>query len=141
MSTPDFEPREGGVKIVFDVVEADVDEVVRTAHDAGFDVRHYYPSDKPRRGGSAPGFVRLGAERAMHEFTEAEQAHIVAAFDAAQKAADFASTRVGTEVWTAGKRSGPAGVRKPRRPRPIVESGAAAEPSQATPDAVWRPLW
>ena len=136
MGTGDFDPREGGVKIVFDVAEADVAEIVRTVRAAGFDVRHYYPSDKPRRGGSAPGLVRLGAERAMHEFTEAEQARIVAAFDAAQSVAGFACARVGTDVWTAGNRNGPSGVREPRRPRPIIESGAAAEPIQAAPDAV-----
>jgi hypothetical protein len=49
-----FVPREGGVKVVFDVQEDVVAE------------REHLP------GGAATGWVRLGAEP-MHEFTEAEQ--------------------------------------------------------------------
>jgi len=81
-----FEPREGGVKIVFDVWEADVAEVTRTVTATGFDVRRYYDPDiEHDRGGSAPDWIRLGAERPMREFTHAEEERIVAAFDAAQR--------------------------------------------------------
>lgn len=38
VTMPDFEPVEGGVKIVFDVPESAVEHVVRTVGEAGFDV-------------------------------------------------------------------------------------------------------
>jgi hypothetical protein len=105
MTMPDFTPRQGGVKIVFDVPEHAVEQIVHTVGEAGFDVRRYY-ADRPeldrRPGGSAPGYVRMGAERRCQNFTDAEQAVIVAAFDAVQARAGFACTRTGVDVWTAG---------------------------------------
>ena len=102
---PDFEPAEGGVKIVFDVPENAVDQIVRTVGEAGFDVRRYYarqPALEHGLGGSVPGYVRMGAERQCREFSDAEQAAIVSAFDAVQARTGFACTRVGVDVWTAG---------------------------------------
>jgi hypothetical protein len=105
MAMPDFEPLEGGVKIVFDVPESAVEQVVRTVGEAGFDVRRYYaghPELEHGLGGSAPGYVRMGAERQCQEFSDAEQAAIVAAFDAVQARTGFVCTRAGVDVWTAG---------------------------------------
>jgi hypothetical protein len=103
VSTGQFEPRAGGVKVVFDVEEAVADHVARTVGAAGFEVRRYYvPGHEPRRGGAAPGCVRLGAERALQEFTETEQDSVVAAFESVQGRAGFACTRIGVDSWTAG---------------------------------------
>jgi hypothetical protein len=122
----DFEPRDGGVKIVFDVPETVVEDVVPAVRAAGFDVhRYYHPDDEHRPGGSAPGHVRLGAARAMHEFTQAEQDAIVAAFDEVEARAGFVCSRVGVDTWTSGGHDGTAGVREPRRPRPLADEGAA----------------
>ena len=120
-----FDPREGGVKIVFDVPEQDVDSVVVQVAAAGFGVRRYYPDDEPRRGGPQPGDVRLGAERAMTEFTDAEVEAIVADFDAVQARTGFGCRRIGTDTWTAGG-GGPAGDREPRDPLPRTGVGSAA---------------
>lgn len=123
---PTFEPREGGVKIVFDVMESVADDVAQTVRGAGFDVRRYYqPEDEHGPGGSAPGYQRLGAERPMRTFTEAEQATIVAAFDDTQAQTGFTCSRVGVDVWTAGDHAGPAGVHEPRRPKPVADNGRA----------------
>lgn len=71
---PAFDPREGGVKVVFDVPEDVVDDAVREITAAGFAVGRYYSGEAEHRvGGSAPGWIRLGAERPMLEFTDAEQ--------------------------------------------------------------------
>lgn len=130
MDVPAFSPLQGGVKIVFDVPAAAVEQASRTVAAAGFDVGRYYePGHEPGLGGAAAGFVRLGAERSMHEFTSAEQAQIVAAFDAGQLAAGFDCVRIGVDVWTAGNHDGPAGVREPRRPRPLVGTGTPAAPA------------
>lgn len=124
-----FKPREGGVKIVFDLPEAATDDAVRSIAVAGFEVRRYYaPEDEHRRGGSSPGRIRLGAERAMTEFTDAEQDAIVAEFDLACAASAIDCDRQGIDVWTAGGGDGSAGVREPRRPLPS-ELGGAAEVS------------
>ncbi|MGO8884613.1 MAG: hypothetical protein ACLPUO_11315 [Streptosporangiaceae bacterium] len=62
MSEPQFEPHEGGVKVVFDVRADEAGEIARTVAAAGFEVSRYYgPGRQPRRGGSAPGWIRLGA--------------------------------------------------------------------------------
>jgi hypothetical protein len=66
-----FVPREGGVKVVFDVQEDVVADAVLSA--AGFSVDRYLRPERAHLpGGAATGWVRLGAEP-MHEFTEAEQ--------------------------------------------------------------------
>jgi hypothetical protein len=102
-----FEPLEGGVKIVFDVLEGQVESITRTVRAAGFDVQRYYrPAHEHQLGGSAAGFIRLGAERAMTRFTEAEQRAIVAEFDAVQSAAGFECRRAGTDTWQAGNADG-----------------------------------
>jgi signal recognition particle subunit SEC65 len=125
MNVDDFEVQEGGVKIVFDVSEPSAEEIARAVRTAGFDVRRYYhPEDEHEPGGSAPGYLRLGAERPMHEFTQAEQTAIVAAFDDTMSGRGFSCERVGVDVWTAGNRDGLAGVREPRRPRPLRAAGA-----------------
>jgi hypothetical protein len=126
VSFPGFEPREGGVKIVFDVPEAVAEDVARTVADAGFDVQRYYDDEHEHRlGGSAPGFLRLGAERPMREFTQCEEVAIVAGFDAIQDEAGFECSRMGVDVWKAGDDGGTSGVREPRRPAPIAEAGNA----------------
>jgi hypothetical protein len=120
---PAFDPREGGVKVVFDVPVDVVDDVVRAITAAGFSVGRYYSRDTERRvGGSEPGWVRLGAERPMLEFTEAEQDRIVAAFDAALQESAITCRRMGTDAWTAGGDGGSAGDREPRRPAPATDS-------------------
>jgi hypothetical protein len=107
MAVPQFDPREGGVKIVFDVPEDLVDDAVRDIAAAGFAVGRYYTRETDHRsGGSEPGWTRLGAERPMHEFTDAEQTRIVAAFDAALQAAPIPCRRMGTDAWTAGDGDG-----------------------------------
>ena len=104
MDTGQFEPHEGGVKIVFDVPADTADAIERTVGAAGFDVRRYYPAGhEPRRGGPAPGWTRLGAERPRREFSLAEEDSIVAAFDSVQDAALFTCTRLGVDGWTAGR--------------------------------------
>lgn len=114
---------EGGVKIVFDVRKSDVDTVARQAAAAGFAVRRYYPSgDEHRPGASPEGYIRLGAERVMREFTDAEIGAIVAAFDAAAAQAGFACERVGIDSWTAGD---DAGDREPRTSLPKAGVGFA----------------
>jgi hypothetical protein len=115
-----FEPREGGVKVVFDVPEDAVANAVRMISAAGFSVdRNYRPEREHLPGGAAVGWVRLGAERPMHEFTEAEQQLIVAAFDSKYEESPFTCRRMGTDVWTAGgSRDGSSGEREPRRPGP-----------------------
>ncbi len=118
MTTPQFEPREGGVKIVFDVPEHDVADAVRKVSAAAFSVDRYYrPETAHLPGGAEAGWVRLGAEQATREFTNAEQELIVAAFDAVYQASPFTCRRMGTEVWTAGG-GGSAGDREPRSPVP-----------------------
>jgi hypothetical protein len=98
-----FEPREGGVKIVFDVPEDVVADAVRTISAAAFAVDRYYRPERDHLpGGAAAGWVRLGAERPMHDFSEAEQQLIVAAFDAVFDESPFTCRRMGTDVWTAG---------------------------------------
>jgi hypothetical protein len=98
-----FDPREGGVKIVFDVPEQDADDVAVRVAAAGSDVHRYYqPDDEHLQGASTPGYIRLGAERAMTEFSDAEVAAIVADFDVSQAQAGFTCLRIGTDSWTAG---------------------------------------
>jgi hypothetical protein len=100
---PTFEPREGGVTIIFDVPAADEAEAVRVMAAADFVVRRYYrPEREHLPGGSAPGWVRLGAERPWRDFTEAEQDHVVAAFDSVWDASALSCRRMGTDAWTAG---------------------------------------
>jgi hypothetical protein len=120
MSGQPFEPREGGVKVVFDVPADVIAEAVLTISAAGFSVSRYLrPEREHLPGGAATGWVRLGAERPMHEFTEAEQQLIVAAFESAYEESPFTCHRMGTDVWTAGgPGDGPAGNREPRTPRP-----------------------
>ncbi len=61
MTVPAFDPREGGVKVVFDVPEDVVDDVVREIDAAGFAVGRYYSAEAEHRiGGSEPGWIRLG---------------------------------------------------------------------------------
>jgi hypothetical protein len=125
MDRPKSEPREGGVKIVFDVPERVLHEASTRVAAAGFDVqRCYRPDDEHRPGGSRHGFVRLGAERAMAEFNDAEQRRIIADFDAVQRDAGFPCERVGVDRWTAGG-DDPAGEREPRRPLPKSDAGTA----------------
>jgi len=125
----DFEAAEGGVKVVFDVPEVDVDDVALAVGGAGFDVhRYYHPDDERGPGGSPEGYVRLGAERAMSEFTNAEQEQAVADFEAVQRSHCFACIRVGVDVWTSGG-DDPIGDWEPRAPLPFASAGAAfAEP-------------
>ena len=127
MTVPAFDPREGGVKVVFDVPEDVVDEVVCQITAAGFAVGRYYSSETEHRiGGSDPGWIRLGAERPMVEFTEAEEHRIVAAFDAVLQESAIPCRRMGTDAWTAGGRdAGLDGDREPRRPAPITDSRSA----------------
>jgi hypothetical protein len=102
------EPREGGVKIVFDVREGDAEEVTLALAGAGFAVTRYYDVDHEHRAGGSPiGWIRLGADRPAREFSKQEQDRIVALFDAAQSSAGFSCDRLGTDVWTAGD-AGPA---------------------------------
>jgi hypothetical protein len=115
MTVPAFDPREGGVKVVFDVPRDVVDGVVREIAAAGFAVGRYYSGEAEHRiGGSEPGWIRLGAERPMLEFTEAEQHRFVAAFDAALQESAMTCRRMGTDAWTAGGDGGSAGDREPR---------------------------
>jgi hypothetical protein len=103
VSMPEFIPEEGGVTVIFDVREAEVDQIRGMVSQAGFAVRRYYrASEEHRLGGSPYGWIRLGAERPMREFTDAEQANIVAAFDALQHSAGFTCERLGVDIWTAG---------------------------------------
>ena len=103
MTVSAFDPREGGVKVVFDVPDAGVDDVIREIAAADFAVSRYYRRDDEHRvGGSEPGWIRLGAERRMLEFTDAEQRRIVTAFDAALQASAITCRVVGTDAWTAG---------------------------------------
>lgn len=126
-------PREGGVKIVFDVADADVADVRRTIAAAGFAVGSYYPPDREHRvGGSPAGWVRLGAERPMRKFTATEQQSIVADFATAQHATGLSCIRVGTDVWTAGGGTDSVGDREPRRPVPRTGSGLPAAPMPAS---------
>lgn len=120
-----FDPAEGGVKIVFDVLGQDVHDIAPRVTSAGFTVRRYYqPEDEHRRGGSAPGHCRLGAERAMTEFSDGEIAAIVADFDLVQLRTGFMCLRVGTDSWTAGG-NGSAGDREPRESLPKAGAGSA----------------
>lgn len=106
MTVPAFDPREGGVKVVFDVPEDVADDVVRQITAAGFAVGRYYSSETEHRiGGSETGWIRLGAERPMVEFTEAEQHRIVVAFDAVLQESAIPCRRMGTDAWTAGGRN------------------------------------
>jgi hypothetical protein len=93
----------------------------------GFTVGRYYSTETEHRiGGSEPGWIRLGAERPMVEFTEAEQHRIVVAFDAVLQESAIACRRMGTDARTAGGRgTGLAGDREPRRPAPITDSQSA----------------
>ncbi len=118
MTVQAFDPREGGVKVVFDVPEDAVDDAVRQITAAGFAVSRYYTSETEHRvGGSEPGWVRLGAERPMFEFTEVEQHRVVAAFDAFVQESAMTCRRMGTDVWTAGGReAGFAGDRAESSP-------------------------
>jgi hypothetical protein len=126
MTVPVFDPREGAVKIVFDVPEDVVDDVVREITAAGFAVGRYYSREAEHRiGGSEPGWIRLGAERPMLEFTETEQHRVVAAFDAALQESAITCRRMGTDAWTAGGDGGSAGDREPRRPAPMTDSHSA----------------
>lgn len=98
-----FEPREGGVKVVFDVPEDAVADAVRKISAAGFSVDRYYSAEREHRpGAAAVGWVRLGAELPMREFTETEQQRIVAAFDSTYEESPFPCRRMGTDAWTAG---------------------------------------
>jgi hypothetical protein len=126
MTVPAFDPREGGVKVVFDVPEDVVDDAVREITAAGFAVGRYYSGEAEHRiGGSAPGWIRLGAERPTLEFTDAEQDEIVAAFDAALQKSAITCRRMGTDAWTASGDGGSAGDREPRRPAPVTDSHSA----------------
>ena len=126
MAQPEFEPREGGVKIVFDVPQELVDVAIVHVSTADFEVRRYYPSgDEPRIGGSPVGYVRLGAERALSFLTEPEQAQIVTAFEAVSAARALSCTVIGVDTWTAGGSDGLTGVREPRRPLPSAGTPGA----------------
>ena len=129
MDRSGFEPREGGVKIVFDVPHDLAEIVVAQVSEAGFEVRRYYrPGKEPRVGGSAEGYVRLGAERATSLFTESEQAEIVTAFDVVCAERALPCTVIGVDSWTGGDSDGPAGVRQPRQPLPSAGTpGATAD--------------
>lgn len=121
-----FVPREGGVKVVFDVPTDLTDHIARVVGDAGFDVHRYYePEDEHRPGGSPSGQIRLGAERPWHTFTDAEQGEIVAAFEAARVAHALPCAVVGVDSWDAGGPDGPSGVREPRRPLPVAQAASA----------------
>jgi hypothetical protein len=127
MEQPGFEPREGGVKIVFDVPQELVEVATVQVSEAGFEVRRYYDAgDEPRIGGSAAGYVRLGAERATSCFTESEQAEIVTVFEAVSGAQALSCTVIGVDTWRAGGSDGLTGVREPRRPLPSAGAPGAA---------------
>jgi hypothetical protein len=126
MAAPSFEPHEGGVKIVFDVPEHVVGEAVRKVSAVAFSVERYYRPERAHLPGAPEaGWVRLGAERPMREFTDVEQELIVAAFDAVSLASPFTCRRMGTEVWTAGGGGGSAGDREPRSPLPKNDGNPA----------------
>jgi hypothetical protein len=129
MSVPQFVPREGGVKIVFDVPEDAVDGVVAEIAAAGFVVGRYYTRETEHRsGGSEPGWIRLGAAQPMRDFTEAEQHRIVAAFDAASQALAIPCRRMGTDGWTAGGGDdGATDDREPHRRAPTPGSSTAKQ--------------
>jgi len=120
-----FEPAEGGVKIVFDVREPDVQDVALQVAAAGFAVHRYYrPDEEHSPGGSQTGHIRLGAERLMRHVTDAEVRAIVADFDQVQAREGFVCVHVGTDSWTAGG-DGPSGDREPRIPPPKAGTGSA----------------
>ena len=128
--------REEGVKVVFDVPEAELHKIAQVVADAGFEVhRYYYPDDEHKRGGSDPGWVRLGAERRMSRFTAARQRRVIAAFEALQSRTGFVHLPVGIDTWTVDGGEDVDGDRKPRRPLPASGSGAAetALPPEAVP--------
>jgi hypothetical protein len=103
MTGSTFESREGGVKIVFDVPADVVADAELRLTAAGFAVRPYYSADSEHRPGTAElGWVRLGAERPMRDFTDAEQHGVIADFDAAIAESTLTHRRIGTDVWTAG---------------------------------------
>jgi hypothetical protein len=129
-----FEPREGGVKVVFDVPEDVVADAVRKISAAGFSVDRYYrPEREHLPGGATAGWVRLGAERPMHEFTDAEQQRIVAAFDLKYEESPFTCCRMGTDVWTAGGRGASSGDLEPRRPEPRSDGSRLDAGETSTP--------
>ena len=79
------DPTDGGVKIVFDVPEPAVHDVAWQVAAAGFAVHRYYRLDSEHRpGGSPEGYVRLGAERPVRRYTDADIDAIVAEFDQLQ---------------------------------------------------------
>jgi hypothetical protein len=128
MAVSESEPSDGGVKVVFDVLEDVVDDVVREITAADFVVRRYYSRETDHRvGGPEPGWVRLGAEQPVREFTEAEEHRIVAAFDAALQESAITCRRMGTDVWTAGGRDGASAGDRDPRPAPITDSQGARE--------------
>ena len=113
------------MKIVFDVLESEVGDVAALVAAADFAVhRYFHPEDEHRPGGSAAGYVRLGAERPMRRFTDAEVDAIVAEFDQLQARTAFACVCVGTDSWTAGG-GRPGGDREPRVPLPKSHKGTA----------------
>jgi hypothetical protein len=122
--------REGGIKFVVDVPEADLHRALEQFSAAGFRAEDYYLFDQgdPQRqhgpGRAESGWVRLGAERPLRHFTSAEAAECESAFESCLVEGDLAVRRVGTDSWTAGT-DPPDGVREPRRPRPLTQVGAA----------------
>ena len=123
-----FRPRQGGVKVVVDVPNSEVERALAVIAADGFEARRYYPAgSKPRTGGPVAGWTRLGAERPRRSFTATEQAAVLAAFEGVLAAHRLRATVVGVDAWSSGGGAdGPAGVREPRRPgpRPVVAAGA-----------------
>jgi hypothetical protein len=103
MANHGFHPREGGVKVVFDVPEGTAAMVLPLVTAAGFTVRAYY-SDGERHGAgrAEPGWIRLGAEMPRTAFTNEEEEAIVAAFDRVHGSSGFVCRRCGTDSWEGG---------------------------------------
>ncbi|HVW40388.1 MAG TPA: hypothetical protein VFE40_04930 [Jatrophihabitantaceae bacterium] len=114
--------REGRATIVFDVPDRDVPEATAVVAGWLFDVRPYYPDASSA---ATPGWTRLAAERELTQFTDLEVDGIAAEFRRRWDAAQLAGDIVATEQWTAGGDGG-SGVREPRRPIPVVRTGAVA---------------
>lgn len=94
--------REGGVKIVFDVLDRLADETSTVIAAGGFRVDAYCSHPKLiQLGGAATGFVRLGAERPSHRSTDAELDATLAAFETIVSDQQLDVTIIGVDTWGA----------------------------------------
>lgn len=90
-------------RFVLDVTADDLE--LATAHltSAGFTVTDYYEGKRSHRGGAQPGWVRLGAERSLRLFTEAERAQIEHDFSAAMDRATHRTDEWGQTTGSPGR--------------------------------------